>query len=156
MTAERANKLDENILLDLTYDTLGKLSAKSVTQDNEAESTKSFDDSHSSAASHQCNHHLRQRLFVNPDQTHQVKVTINKPTAVAAGYSSALTIEPTSKTGTIAAVSLKNTNVQRAIDFINDLIAVYNIDTNTEKNEVAQKEALTSLKAYRHYQQRAG
>lgn len=31
MTAEEADKLDENILLDLTYDTLGKLSPKSVT-----------------------------------------------------------------------------------------------------------------------------
>lgn len=36
MTAEEADKLDENILLDLTYDTLGKLSAEvSYTQDNE-------------------------------------------------------------------------------------------------------------------------
>ena len=76
-----------------------------------------------------------------PTEPIKLKVTISKPTAVAIGYSSALTIEPTSKTSTIAAVSLKNTNVQRAIDFINDLIAVYNIDTNTEKNEVAQKSA---------------
>ena len=44
MTAEEADKLDENILLDLTYDTLGKLSAEvSYTQDNEeAESHKSL------------------------------------------------------------------------------------------------------------------
>lgn len=76
-----------------------------------------------------------------PTEPIKLKVTISKPTAVAIGYSSVLTIEPTSKTSTIAAVSLKNTNVQRAIDFINDLIAVYNIDTNTEKNEVAQKSA---------------
>lgn len=45
MTAEEADKLDENILLDLTYDTLGKLSAEvSYTQDNEKQKAqKSFD-----------------------------------------------------------------------------------------------------------------
>ena len=144
MTAEEADKLDENILLDLTYDTLGKLSAEvSYTQDNEKQKAqKSFDKLPAilPLPIGVITISGRDSLSI-PTEPIKLKVTISKPTAVAIGYSSALTIEPTSKTSTIAAVSLKNTNVQRAIDFINDLIAVYNIDTNTEKNEVAQKSA---------------
>lgn len=144
MTAEKADKLDENILLDLTYDTLGKLSAEvSYTQDNEKQKAqKSFDKLPAilPLPIGVITISGRDSLSI-PTEPIKLKVTISKPTAVAIGYSSALTIEPTSKTSTIAAVSLKNTNVQRAIDFINDLIAVYNIDTNNEKNEVAQKSA---------------
>ena len=144
MTAEEADKLDENILLDLTYDTLGKLSAEvSYTQDNEKQKAqKSFDKLPAilPLPIGVITISGRDSLSI-PTEPIKLKVTISKPTAVAIGYSSVLTIEPTSKTSTIAAVSLKNTNVQRAIDFINDLIAVYNIDTNTEKNEVAQKSA---------------
>lgn len=144
MTAEEADKLDENILLALTYDTLGKLSAEvSYTQDNEKQKAqKSFDKLPAilPLPIGVITISGRDSLSI-PTEPIKLKVTISKPTAVAIGYSSALTIEPTSKTSTIAAVSLKNTNVQRAIDFINDLIAVYNIDTNTEKNEVAQKSA---------------
>lgn len=144
MTAEEADKLDENILLNLTYDTLGKLSAEvSYTQDNEKQKAqKSFDKLPAilPLPIGVITISGRDSLSI-PTEPIKLKVTISKPTAVAIGYSSALTIEPTSKTSTIAAVSLKNTNVQRAIDFINDLIAVYNIDTNTEKNEVAQKSA---------------
>lgn len=144
MTAEEADKLDENILLDLTYDTLGKLSAEvSYTQDGEKQKVqKSFDKLPAilPLPIGVITISGRDSLSI-PAEPIKLKVTIRKPTAVAIGYSSALTIEPTSKTSTIAAVSLKNTNVQRAIDFINDLIALYNIDTNTEKNEVAQKSA---------------
>ena len=48
---------------------------------------------------------------------------------------------PSSKTTTIAKVSLKNTVRQRGVDFINRLVSFYNQDANDEKNEVAQKTA---------------
>lgn len=66
---------------------------------------------------------------------------IASPTAVAQSYATNLSVSPTSKTTTIAQLSLKNTHKQRAVDFINRLVAIYNQDANDEKNEVAQKTA---------------
>ena len=66
---------------------------------------------------------------------------ISSPVAVAKGYAGALTVDPTSKTTTIAQIALKESHKQRAIDFINTLVAFYNQDANDEKNEVAQKTA---------------
>lgn len=66
---------------------------------------------------------------------------INSPTAVAKVYGENLSVEPTSKTTTIAQMAVKNTSRQRAIDFINCLVAFYNQDANDEKNEVAMKSA---------------
>ena len=57
------------------------------------------------------------------------------------GYSGNLIIEPTSKSTTIAQISLKSTNVRRGEDFINKLIEIYNREANEDKNEVATKTA---------------
>lgn len=73
--------------------------------------------------------------------TRNITATINKPLAVAKWYSKNMTIEPTSKTTSVAVISLKNSNVQRGKDFINKLLEMYNINTNNDKNEVAQKTA---------------
>ena len=70
-----------------------------------------------------------------------ITAVINKPLAVAKGYCGSMTIEPTSKTTSVAVISLKNSNVQRGKDFINKLLEMYNINTNNDKNEVAQKTA---------------
>ena len=66
---------------------------------------------------------------------------INRPMAVAKGYTNALSIAPTSKTTSVVIVSLKNSNRRRGVDFINQLLMMYNINANTDKNEVAQKTA---------------
>ena len=68
-------------------------------------------------------------------------VTIVKPLKEAKGYVKALAIEPTSKTTSVATVSLKNTHKQRGEDFINKLIEMYNRNANNDKNEVAQNTA---------------
>ena len=60
---------------------------------------------------------------------------------VAKDYCGSLTIEPTSKTTSVAVLSLKNSNIQRGKDFINKLLEMYNINTNNDKNEIAQKTA---------------
>ena len=73
--------------------------------------------------------------------TRNITATINKPLAVAKAYCENMTIEPTSKTTSVAVISLKNSNVQRGKDFINKLLEMYNINTNNDKNEVAQKTA---------------
>ena len=70
-----------------------------------------------------------------------ITAVINKPLAVAKGYCGSMTIEPTSKTTSVAVISLRNSNVQRGKDFINKLLEMYNINTNNDKNEVAQKTA---------------
>lgn len=71
----------------------------------------------------------------------QLATLINSPTAVAKSYGENLAIDPTSKTTTIAQMVVKNTSRQRAIDFVNCLVAFYNQDANDEKNEVAMKSA---------------
>ena len=73
----------------------------------------------------------------------ELKLTtyISSPVTVAKGYAGSLSVSPTSKTTTIAKVSMQNSHKQRAVDFINTLVAFYNQDANDEKNEVAQKTA---------------
>ena len=73
--------------------------------------------------------------------TRNITATINKPLAVAKAYCGNMTIEPTSKTTSVAVISLENSNVERGKDFINKLLEMYNINTNNDKNEVAQKTA---------------
>lgn len=71
----------------------------------------------------------------------KILATVSSPRAVASDYSGRLAIEPTSKTTTIAQVSLQSTNKQRGADFINKLVEIYNRDANDDKNEVATKTA---------------
>ena len=70
-----------------------------------------------------------------------VEATIASPVAVAAAYSNALSVEPTSKTTSIAQLALQNTSVVRAKDYLDRLVAIYNDDTNEDKNEVAARTA---------------
>lgn len=60
---------------------------------------------------------------------------------VARGYCEDLAIEPTSKTTSVVTVSLKNSSLRRGQDFINQLLEMYNRNTNNDKNEIAQKTA---------------
>lgn len=65
--------------------------------------------------------------------------TISSPTAVAISYRNNISIEPSSKTTTIALLSMQSTSRARAVDFINTLVTLYNQDANDEKNEIAEK-----------------
>lgn len=70
-----------------------------------------------------------------------IKAFIHRPLSVAKNYTKAFSIAPTSKTTSVAVLTLKNSDTQRGKDFINKLLEVYNINTNNDKNEVAQKTA---------------
>ena len=70
-----------------------------------------------------------------------ITATINKPMRVAKGYCNSLSIAPTSKTTSVAVISLKNSSLQCGQDFINQLLEMYNRNTNNDKNEIAQKTA---------------
>ncbi len=71
----------------------------------------------------------------------RILATVSSPRGIANGYRSSLAIEPSSKTTTIAQISLQSTNRQRGADFINKLVEIYNRDANDDKNEVATKTA---------------
>ena len=75
------------------------------------------------------------------DEVQHITAIIGKPMVTAKSYSKALSIAPTSKTTSVVNISLQNSSTQRGKDFINKLIEVYNINTNNDKNEVAQKTA---------------
>ena len=60
---------------------------------------------------------------------------------VARDYCNSLSIVPTSKTTSVAVISLENSSLQRGQDFINQLLEMYNRNTNNDKNEIAQKTA---------------
>ena len=77
----------------------------------------------------------------NLTKPRHITAFINRPLSVAKGYANALSIAPTSKTTSVAVISLKNSNTQRGKDFINKLLEMYNINANNDKNEVAQKTA---------------
>lgn len=88
-------------------------------------------------------------LMANKDTTEEssaqnvrrITAKINSPMKVARVYCENLTIEPTSKTTSVAVISLKNSSLQRGQDFINQLLEMYNRNTNNDKNEIAQKTA---------------
>lgn len=88
-------------------------------------------------------------LMVKKDTTEEsstqnirhITAKINSPMKVARAYCENLKIEPTSKTTSVAVISLKNSSLQRGQDFINQLLEMYNRNTNNDKNEIAQKTA---------------
>lgn len=75
------------------------------------------------------------------EEIHNITATIKQPMKVAKAYLEAMTVEPTSKTTSVAVISLKNSNQLRGQDFINKLLEMYNRNTNNDKNEIAQKTA---------------
>ena len=144
LTPEEAGKLEGGARLKMTYTPEGKLSVKAeymLNQEKQSEE-KTFDTLPAVLPTP-----VGVFSFTKNDSVSALKKEIrlttyvNSPTAVAKGYGTSLSVEPTSKTTTIAQIALKESNKQRAIDFINTLVAFYNQDANDEKNEVAQKTA---------------
>lgn len=70
-----------------------------------------------------------------------IVATVVRPMNAAKGYLASLSIQPTSKTTSVADITLKNTNKRRGMEFINKLLEMYNRNTNNDKNEIAQKTA---------------
>lgn len=143
ITPEEAEKLQGAAKLKLTYTPEGKLNltAKYMLNLEEVEITANFDSLPAVLPTS-----IGVFSFTHNDSTQlekpiKLNVWIASPTAVAQNYAQNLSVNPTSKTTTIAQLSLKNSNKQRAVDFINRLVAIYNQDANDEKNEVAEKTA---------------
>ena len=66
-------------------------------------------------------------------------VTIVPPSLVAARYIGSMTVEPTSKTTSIALVTINDENRLRAEEFLKQLVICYNRQANADKNEIAIK-----------------
>ena len=66
-------------------------------------------------------------------------ISIIPPIVVAKSCLSALSIEPTSKTTSIAYISYLDVNKQRGVDFVNHLVTAYNLENNNDKDIVAKK-----------------
>ncbi|MGE9978580.1 GumC family protein [Prevotella sp. SGI.167] len=68
-----------------------------------------------------------------------LKAVIVSPEMAAKEYTKNLTISQTSKTTTIAELVLNDENPQRALDYLNTLLKVYNRQANEDKNEIAYR-----------------
>ena len=146
MTPDEAEKLYGGVKVEMYYTPDGKLDVKATytleTDEEEYEIKKSFN--------------TLPAVFPTPvgvisfskndsvpalEEAVELVSTINSPTATAIAYAENMSVEATSKTTTIAALSVRNSVKQRGVDFIHSLVANYNQDANDEKNEVATKTA---------------
>lgn len=149
MAPEEAEQLEAGMKLRLTYTPDNRLQVKAEYELEEEEQTleKTFDKlpavlpTPAGVLSFTANDSLLAEW--RKEHTGDLKLVsyVGAPTAVAKAYSENLSVEATSKTTTIARVAVQNTSRQRAMDFINCLVAYYNQDANDEKNEVAMKSA---------------
>ncbi|WP_455672382.1 GumC family protein [Phocaeicola sp.] len=140
ITPQEAEKLPNgSALLELTLQPGNKLAAKATI--DEREFAQLFDKLPALLTTPYGTFSFTPADTIPVEAEQKLTVTVSSPRRVATGYSNALTIEPTSKTTTIAQVALQSTNVRRGVDFINKLVEVYNRDANDDKNEVATKTA---------------
>ena len=143
ITPEEADKLQGAAKLKLTYTPEGKLNltAKYMLNLEEAEIMANFDSLPAVLPTPIGVFSFTHTDSAKLERPIKLNVWVASPTAVAQSYAQNLSVSPTSKTTTIAQLSLKNSHKQRAVDFINRLVAIYNQDANDEKNEVAEKTA---------------
>ncbi len=64
-------------------------------------------------------------------------VSIVAPEIKAIQYLNALTVAPTSKMTSVAQISVKDNDIKRGMDFLNQLAICYNRQANADKNEIA-------------------
>lgn len=65
------------------------------------------------------------------------KAVIVNPDLMATAYAKALSVSPSSKTTTIAVLSIINPSSERAADYLKQVAEVYNRQANEDKNEIA-------------------
>jgi capsular exopolysaccharide synthesis family protein len=79
------------------------------------------------------------RNLVTMAKIKHMKAIISNPSEAGIKYAFGLGVEPSSKTTTIANLSLNDGSVQRGIDYLNQLAVVYNRQANEDKNEIARR-----------------
>ena len=139
-----AETLNAPIQLTINYQKNGNLNVNMITDkgnDNEKKINKTFTEFPAVLSSEKGVITFIENQQVPIVEDVNLDITISHPLAIAKGYRSALSIEPTSKTTSVATISIKNTNKKRGEDFINKLVEMYNRDANDDKNEVVQNTA---------------
>ena len=150
MIPQEAEKLKENIIIEMVVQPQGSLDVNVKMEDKEIQKhfeklpailptdqgTLSFFQATDSISSKK-----NEEVSSPVQDVRHITATISQPMNVARGYCENLSIEPTSKTTSVVTVSLKNSSLQRGQDFINQLLDMYNRNTNNDKNEIAQKTA---------------
>lgn len=139
ITPEEAQKLPAPARLHLTLQRGNKLNVK--LRIGEEEYNKQFDKLPALLTTPSGTFSFTPKDSTTVQSTQEIMATVSSPRSVANAYRGALSIEPTSKSTTIAQISVKSTHTQRGMDFINKLVEVYNRDANDDKNEVATKTA---------------
>lgn len=76
-----------------------------------------------------------------PQTSRTINVVVNPPSVVAESYKARLGAEPTSDYTTIVRLAFNDTDIRRGIDFLNELVTLYNSDANEDKNQVAIRTA---------------
>lgn len=143
ITPEEAERLQGGVELKMHYTTDGKLNltAHYVQNMEKIEISASFDSLPAVLPTPVGVFSFTKNDSMQIGKNIKLNTYIASPVTIAQSYSQNMTVSPTSKTTTIAQINVKNTHKQRAVDFINRLVAIYNQDANDEKNEVAQKTA---------------
>ena len=139
ITPEEAQKLPAPARLHLTLQPGNKLNVK--LRIGEEEYNKQFDKLPALLTTPSGTFSFTPKDSTTVQSTQEIMATVSSPRSVANTYRGALSIEPTSKSTTIAQISVKSTHTQRGMDFINKLVEIYNRDANDDKNEVATKTA---------------
>lgn len=72
-------------------------------------------------------------------ENQEIEINVQNPIQIAEAYSNKLDVAPSSKTTTIALLTFNDSQKERAANFINKLVEVYNNNANLDKNEIAEK-----------------
>ena len=139
ITPEEAQKLPAPAYINLTLQPGNKLNVKITI--GEQEYSKQFDKLPALLTTPSGTFSFTPADSTIAKSEQKIMATVSSPRNVAGSYRGALSIEPTSKSTTIAQISVKSTHTQRGMDFINKLVEIYNRDANDDKNEVATKTA---------------
>ena len=139
ITPEEAQKLPAPAYINLTLQPGNKLNVKITI--GEQEYSKQFDKLPALLTTPSGTFSFTPADSTIAKSEQKIMATVSSPRNVAGSYRGALSIEPTSKSTTIAQISVKSTHTQRGMDFINKLVEIYNRDANDDKNEMATKTA---------------
>lgn len=71
----------------------------------------------------------------------KIDVSISNPNVLAVYLLKEIKIEPTSKNTTAIRLSMGTENIQKAVDIINTIVRLYNVDAIEDKNQIAQNTA---------------
>ena len=143
MTPEDANKLRGQVQIQMLYDGKELVAYVSYTNQNKEYVTTEhhFTELPTALATEVGVITFTPTANYTSENTIKLLAYISNPQSTATGYRASMSVTPTSKTTTIANITVNNTVPARGADFINQLVKVYNEDANDEKNEVAQKTA---------------